>query len=399
MKIYLSKTLLLLALITTYCIAVSCSETEEIEIFAPVLNDYNVDVAENIAAGSQILTFSATDEDTELSGLTYTITQNPNNLFLLSMSGNNAVITLADGEALDFETSTSHDILVEVSDGENTTSATITVTVTDIEDTASATAATFGSYVTQTGTYYDLSNRVEIVVTGYNENYTYELKLKGIYYNNEYTITLSEQETEKKSSEEISVKYKTNLLSPVGGALTTGVVLEADADDVNLEADEYTIVLLEKESNQEITITGNISEYTVVDKNGNNFLSGTQVESDSWSVLSELNLSNHSTFRVRPTITNYINGIGVVLGVYNLNAEKIGYITSNGSNGSSAGTYSYRFNASSLNDLITADGEYLLRLEERTSTVDADNTGTKIGMFQKINITKITSSEDVSLSK
>ncbi|MDO6737175.1 hypothetical protein [Wenyingzhuangia sp. 2_MG-2023] len=289
---------------------------------------------------------------------------------------------------------------------------TVSCSKEDTEDTAtlepvSIQSANFENYTSKTASLnravYDFKNTPVIQVEGYNENYTYELKLTGRYLENEYTLDLTAEnsgdeikvEEGKKGGEELA-----SVSVPVGNTTEeTRVNLEADISDLDLEVDDYIAVIIEKESATELTVTSSDDlqsesvayETYVIDSDATNFLSGTQIENyDNWTVLTELNLNSHTEFRVRPSVTNFLNGVGVVLGIYDLDANKIDYISSNGSNGSGSGTYSYKFTASKLNEIITEDGEYLLRLEERTSTIDADDTGYRNGLFQKINITKIT---------
>ena len=242
---------------------------------------------------------------------------------------------------------------------------------------------------------YDFKNTPKIQVEGYNKEYTYQLKLKGRYLGKEYILSLNNDEV---SNGNINKKEAVGTtVAPVKEVEETRVSLDADLDELNLDVDDYIATIIEVESGTELSIasadelTATEIDYKtfVIDSNATNFLSGTQIESDNWTILSELNLNDFSYFRVRPSVVSYINGIAIVLGVYDLDLNKIGYITSNGSNGNSSGAYSYKFNSSKLNDLITKDGEYLLRFEERTSTIDANDTGYRNAIFQKINITKL----------
>lgn len=400
---YISRISMFIVLIITYLIAVSCSDTEEpiIQSLAPVLESENINVSENISETFNILTLTATDNDTEATSLVYSIVENSDDLFELTMDSTNAIISLVPGAVLDYETTIVHEITVEVSDGENTATGIFTINVTDIDDTINVTSAKFGVNVPVVSNHYDFSTIAEIDVTDYNENFTYELKLKGVYLKKEYTLGLTKKndlEQPVKGDVQIALQKDTESLKsitvdPIKVSIeneSSTTTLVVNTTDMDWDTDEYTAVLIEKESNSEIVIAGNNDISTVVNKQATGFLSGTQLESDDWTKLTELDLNDHSSFRVRPTVVNYINGIAIVLGVYDIDANKIGYITSNGSNGSGSGTYSYKFSADKLNDLITSNGTYLLRLEERTSTIDANDAGYRNALFQKINIQKIT---------
>lgn len=265
-------------------------------------------------------------------------------------------------------------------------------------------SANFESFTNRTAdlnrAIYDFKNTPKIQVEGYNQDYSYELKLKGRYLGKEYTLSLISDEA---SNDNGLQKKETVFISEIPGndVEETRVSLHVNIDDLDLNVDDYIATIIEIESGTELNIatadeltsTEINYETFVVDSNSTNFLSGTQIESDNWAILSELNLNNHSNFRVRPSVVGALNGIGIVLGVYDVDANKIGYITSNGSNGSGSGTHSYKFISSKLDELITENGEYLLRLEERTSTIDANDTGYRVGIFQKINITKLSGQE------
>ena len=74
-------------------------------------------------------TVKATDADKE--ELSYSITANSDNLFEITNAG---ALSLASGKTLDFETKTTHEITVEVTDGKAKASAKITITVIDADE-------------------------------------------------------------------------------------------------------------------------------------------------------------------------------------------------------------------------------------------------------------------------
>ncbi|MEX0315081.1 MAG: cadherin repeat domain-containing protein, partial [Allomuricauda sp.] len=95
---------------------------------APVIKAQTFTVLES---ASEIGTVVATDEDGDQ--LDFSITANDNDLFAIDNAGK---ITLAEGRALDFDTTPSHAITVGVDDGEETASAQITINLTDTNDIA-----------------------------------------------------------------------------------------------------------------------------------------------------------------------------------------------------------------------------------------------------------------------
>ncbi|WP_422858325.1 BspA family leucine-rich repeat surface protein [Flagellimonas sp. S174] len=87
-------------------------------------------IAEDADGTATIFTVTATDGDSDT--LEFSISTNSGGLFAINKD--NGQITLADGQALDFETSPEHTITVTVSDGNGgTDTINITITVTDVE--------------------------------------------------------------------------------------------------------------------------------------------------------------------------------------------------------------------------------------------------------------------------
>ena len=94
---------------------------------APVTGDQEFTVAEDVMTVGSL---GADDED-QNSQLTFSILNNPESLFQVSATG---VISLAQGQELNFEGSTSHTFTFQVSDGVLTDMAEVTVNVTDAND-------------------------------------------------------------------------------------------------------------------------------------------------------------------------------------------------------------------------------------------------------------------------
>ncbi len=94
---------------------------------APVFNAQTFIAAEDIADDTVIGTVSATDPEED--NLTFLLTQNNEDLFELTSTGE---LSLASGKELDFEKETSYAITVEVSDGTNKASAVISITVENV---------------------------------------------------------------------------------------------------------------------------------------------------------------------------------------------------------------------------------------------------------------------------
>ncbi|MBV6647104.1 MAG: cadherin domain-containing protein, partial [Cyclobacteriaceae bacterium] len=96
---------------------------------SPIIVDQGFNIDENSPNSTSVGTVVATDP--ESAGLTYSITAgNTNSAF--AINGSTGEITVNASSELDFETTPSYALTVEVTDGTNTSSATITVDINDI---------------------------------------------------------------------------------------------------------------------------------------------------------------------------------------------------------------------------------------------------------------------------
>ena len=96
----------------------------------------NVEIAEGAANGTSVGTAAATDADSGET-FTYSLTNNAGGRF--TIDGVSGEITVADGSLLDYETATSHDVTVRVTDGSgNTYDETYTIGVNDAAESPDA---------------------------------------------------------------------------------------------------------------------------------------------------------------------------------------------------------------------------------------------------------------------
>jgi surface protein len=94
----------------------------------PIIKAQTFNVLEDMGPGV-IDNVLASDPDDD--AITFSITTNSSDLFNISENGE---LSLASGKALDYETETSHQLIVEVTDGENSANATITINVDNVRD-------------------------------------------------------------------------------------------------------------------------------------------------------------------------------------------------------------------------------------------------------------------------
>ncbi|CAM1346266.1 cadherin domain-containing protein [Tenacibaculum crassostreae] len=106
----------------------SCDKDEELNT-APVIENQTFEVLESIASNQKIADVVAIDKDED--ELIFSIKENDADLFQITEAGELSVVT---DKNLDFETTTSHKITIEVTDGEKAVSAEITINVTDVDE-------------------------------------------------------------------------------------------------------------------------------------------------------------------------------------------------------------------------------------------------------------------------
>ncbi len=105
----------------------------------PDIANASANIAEDQAADTSFLdlndSHTTNDNDRDGNAITYSITAG-NDAGLFSIDDATGDLKIATGKALDYESTTSHVLTVEASDGENTDNATITVNVTNVNDNA-----------------------------------------------------------------------------------------------------------------------------------------------------------------------------------------------------------------------------------------------------------------------
>ncbi|WP_025664650.1 cadherin domain-containing protein [Aquimarina megaterium] len=128
------KTIKLL-LLGIVILALSCSKDDDATPpvnKAPEIKAQSFTVSESATDTDVFGTVKATDPDKD--ALSYSITANSDNLFEITKAG---ALSLVAGKTLDFETKTTYEITVEVTDGKAKASAKITITVTDVNENQS----------------------------------------------------------------------------------------------------------------------------------------------------------------------------------------------------------------------------------------------------------------------
>ncbi|MFM7468283.1 MAG: cadherin domain-containing protein, partial [Vampirovibrionales bacterium] len=190
-------------------------------------------IAENSANGTTVATFAGTDPDTgDSATLTYSLTDNAGGRFAINSS--TGVVTVANSSLLDFETNTTHNITVRVTDaGGLTRDLTQAITVTNQNETPYS--------LTGSGTVQENSANGTVVGT-----------FTGLDYDNPDTLTYT-------------------LTDNAGGRFainsTTGVVTVADSSLLDFEsATTHNITVrvtdaggLTRDLTQAITVT-NVNE-------------------------------------------------------------------------------------------------------------------------------------------
>ncbi|MFC2151303.1 cadherin domain-containing protein [Bacteroidota bacterium] len=96
---------------------------------APVISDQEFTVAENSAIGTEVGTVAASDPNSD--DLTFNILSG-NTEDAFSIDTSTGLLTVNNSTAIDYETTTSFALIVEVSDGSLESNATITVNVDNV---------------------------------------------------------------------------------------------------------------------------------------------------------------------------------------------------------------------------------------------------------------------------
>lgn len=112
----------------------SCDKDDDKPVnTAPIIKTQSFNFSEDLGPNNIIGKVAATDP--EGTALTYSITLPPGSmtvlLFEISTTGD---LSLVEGKSLDYETATTHTVMVKVSDGDLSATATITINVIDVDE-------------------------------------------------------------------------------------------------------------------------------------------------------------------------------------------------------------------------------------------------------------------------
>jgi DNA primase len=112
-------------------ITINLNDVDESVNQAPQINNQTFAIDENSANGTEVATVIASDPEGD--ALTYSITAgNTNDAFVIDSSTGS--LTVANVEALDFETNPTFALTVQVADAELNASATITINLNDVDE-------------------------------------------------------------------------------------------------------------------------------------------------------------------------------------------------------------------------------------------------------------------------
>ena len=115
------------------------TDINEHDVIAPTDIDTanaNNEVAENAGAGTAVgITASASDADGTNNTISYSFDKDSQTSGFFSIDASSGVVTLANSNSLDYETATSHDIVIKASSSDGSTdSESFTVAVTDVDE-------------------------------------------------------------------------------------------------------------------------------------------------------------------------------------------------------------------------------------------------------------------------
>jgi len=141
---------------STQTFAIAITDVNELAVTAPTDSNAATNaIAENAINGSTVgITASATDADGSNNTVTYALTDNAGGRF--AIDANTGVVTIANGNLLNFETATSHNITVQASSSDGSTSTqTFAIAVTNINEAPTVTSGASTNFAENgTGTAY-----------------------------------------------------------------------------------------------------------------------------------------------------------------------------------------------------------------------------------------------------
>ena len=152
-------------------VILSCSKDDDAPApnNAPVIKDQSFNASEAIKDDAIFGTVTATDADKD--ELNYSITANSNDLFEIAKTGD---LSLVAGKTLDFETKTTHEITVEVTDGKAKAAAKITITVIDADENMPPVIAAQSFNIAENSSLNTIVGKV-VATDPDNDNLTYTI--------------------------------------------------------------------------------------------------------------------------------------------------------------------------------------------------------------------------------
>lgn len=129
----------------------------------PTIEEQSFEIAENSVAGTLVGRILANDAEGDI--LTYSITSG-NELGGFTLNATNGDLTVASSEVLDFETTSSFELITSVTDGEFVDVATIVIVLTDQEETpvlSVAESVSFGIYPNPVSAHFALQDAGEVL--------------------------------------------------------------------------------------------------------------------------------------------------------------------------------------------------------------------------------------------
>ncbi|MGZ0173248.1 MAG: cadherin domain-containing protein, partial [Planctomycetales bacterium] len=222
----------------------SATVTIDINDIEPSINNQSLAVAENASNGTSVgtVTLDFGDENS----LDFRINAgNIGNAFAIdSFSGE---ITVNDTSAIDFETSTSFDLTVVVSDEENSSSATVTINISDVEPAISdqsfsvAENASNGTSVGTVALDAGDDNSVGYSISGGNTG--------GAFAINSSTGQITVADTTAIDFEVATSFALTVVVSDDGGTTTDSAIVTVNVNDVEPMVGNQTFNVLENQPN------------------------------------------------------------------------------------------------------------------------------------------------------
>lgn len=270
----MNKSILRKSVLTLCALAVfSCGKDDEPTVapnIVPVITAQTFNASEDASDTDIFGKVAATDADGD--ALTFSLKTNSDDLFEITNAGN---ISLENGKKLDFETTTSHILSIDVTDGTATANAAITITVIDKDENTPPNISAQSFSMTENGNPRGIA---AITATDAEDNNNLTFSWPGDTTGRKFEVTASGTIN---SLVPLNFEEKDTYVIPVtvsDGILSAMADITINITDINDFPEIGTTVLLVSENIDDTSIIGNV---TATDEDGDTLIYRITTDTDN----------------------------------------------------------------------------------------------------------------------